>query len=99
MLRTRNIEAEPIRLDSIDVDFDFLEGFDVLSIEPAPSGTTDIIGQQSWSFTETVGPGEEFNVTYRLKARRPGHYVGDIDVCNPNQDWTTVVPNIDVVAE
>ncbi len=99
VLRTRNLHEEPIRLDSIDVDLAFLEGFEVLSVDPTPSDTMDIFGQRSWSFTDSVPPGEGLDVTYRLKAVRPGHYVGDADVCNPAQDFTTVVPNIDVTAD
>ena len=99
MLRTRNLHEELVHLDSIDVDLAFLEGFEVVSVDPTPSDTMEIFVQRSWSFTNSVAPGEELVVTYRLKAVRPGHYVGDVDVCNPAQDFTTVVPNIDVVAE
>ena len=46
-----------------------------------------------------VAPGETFEVTYKLKALRQGVFAGDFDVCNPNQDFTTVVPIVSVVAQ
>jgi hypothetical protein len=99
VLHTRNLHDEPIRLDSIDVDLAFLEGFEVVSVDPTPSDVMDFLGQRCWSFADTVSPGEGLDVTYRLKAVQPGHYAGDMDVCNPAQDFTTVVPNVEVMAK
>ena len=99
VMKTRNLHMDPIRLDSIDVDFAFLEGFEVISITPTPEEPMDIFGQRSWAFTDTVAAGDSLDVVFTLKAVREGHYVGDIDVCNPNQDFTTVIPNIDVLAD
>jgi len=59
----------------------------------------DIFGQRSWSFGESVSPGETLSVTFTIRALKQGHYVGDMDVCNSNQDFSTVIPNIDVLAE
>ena len=99
VLEASNLDSESIRLDSIDVDLDFLSGFELVSITPPAEDSMDFFGQRSWSFTESVAPGETLEVTFRLTATEQGHYVGDIDVCNPNQDFTTVIPNMDVLAE
>ncbi len=99
VLEARNLHSESIRLDSIDVDFDFLSGFDVVSITPLPTGHMDIFGLRSWDFGESVSPGETLKITFTLTALKQGHYVGDVDVCNPNQDFTTVIPNIDILAK
>ncbi len=99
VLVTKNLHSESIRLDSIDVDLDFLSGFDVVSITPPPVDHMDIMGYRSWDFGESVLPGETLNVTFTLTALKQGHYVGDVDVCNPNQDFTTVIPNMDVLAK
>ncbi|HJN10094.1 MAG TPA: hypothetical protein QF564_15520 [Pirellulaceae bacterium] len=47
VLETRNLHSKSIRLDSIDVDLDFLSGFDVVSINPPPADHTDIFGLRS----------------------------------------------------
>lgn len=99
LLENRNLHSETIRLDSIDVDVRFLSGFDVVSITPTPEEPMDLFGQRCWNIGESVSPGETLTVRFTLKAVKQGHYVGNIDVCNANQDFTTVIPNIDVVAE
>ena len=98
VLEIRNLHSEAIRLDSIDMDLDFLSGFDVVSINPTASDPMDILWCRSWEFRNSVSPGETLNVTFTLTALKQGHYVGDVDVCNPNQDFTTVIPNMDVLA-
>ncbi|MGI9455310.1 MAG: hypothetical protein ACR2NU_02045 [Aeoliella sp.] len=101
VLETRNRHSDSIILDSIDVDTGFLSGFKIVSITPQPMEPYDIgiIGMRSWGFGESVSPGESLTVTFTLTAVKQGHYKGDVDVCNPNQDFTTVIPNVDILAE
>ena len=98
-LITRNLHQEAIVLDSVDIEETFLEGFEVVSVDPTPTEEQTIFWYRSWSFGHSVQPGETMEVTFRLNPLKPGHYVGDVDVCNANQDFTTVIPNIDVMAE
>ena len=99
VLLIRNLEEQdPIELYSVDVDVTFLEGFEVLSIEPEPTGT-EALGewyQKRWLFQTPLKAGDSLTVTFRLKAARVGHYVGDIDVCDPEINYTTAIPNIDI---
>jgi hypothetical protein len=99
VLETRNLHSETVRLDNINMDLDFLSGFDVVSINPAASDLTDILWFRTWDFGNSVDPGEALNVTFTLTALKQGHYVGQVDVFNAGQDYTTVIANIDVLAK
>lgn len=96
---TDNPTQYPIVLDSIDIDAEFLEGFEVIQVHPAPTDVMDIPGQRSWAFDRAVGPGRKLAVTFKLEAIRVGDFRGAIDVCNPNQDFTTATPAIQVTRQ
>lgn len=91
-----NVHKRAVTLDSIDIDNGFLEGFQVVSIEPRPTDTMRIpvIDQRSWEFGRAVAPGETVAVTFTMRAVAAGRYSGDIDVCNPNQDFKTLYADI-----
>ena len=89
-----NSHTESIVLDSIDIDDSFLEGFQVVEIAPVPKDTMHIFGMRSWEFGITVSPGESQEVEFTMKAVQEGHFSGDVDVCNPNQDFTTVIADV-----
>jgi hypothetical protein len=92
-----NAHSGAIVLDSIDVDESFLEGFRVERVQPNPTETMSVFGMRTWSFGKEVGIGETVEVHFTLKAVVAGHFSGDIDVCNPNQNFSTAVA--DVVVE
>jgi hypothetical protein len=96
VVTTTNTHSEPVILDSIDMDDSFLAGLQVLSIDPEPTDTLHIpvINQRSWAFGKRVLPGSSLPVTFELRAVMEGHFSGDIDVCNPNQDFTTLVADL-----
>lgn len=98
-MTTTNPHKRPVILDSIDVSESFLAGFQVVSVDPQPTGTVHIpvFDQRSWSFGISVAPGDTLSATFRLEPVEPGHFSGDIDVCNPNQDFTTLF--VDVVVK
>lgn len=91
-----NPHAESVTLDSIDIDNPFLEGFQVVSVVPEPSGTDHIpfLDQSSWAFGSSLAPGEELTVTYRMEAIQAGHFSGNVDVCNPSQDYHSLHADI-----
>ncbi len=95
-ITTTNSHNKPVTLDSIDIDDAFLKGFQVVKINPAPSGTTHIpfTQQRSWDFGKAVSPRGAFSVTFQLKAVADGHFSGDVDVCNPNQDFKTLLADV-----
>ncbi|ABW67191.1 hypothetical protein [Desulfosudis oleivorans] len=96
-----NRHSKSITLDSIDIDDSFLAGFQVISINPKPTDTTHIpiINQRSWDFGTVIQPNESLPVTFRLKPVTEGHFSGDVDVCNPNQDFKTLLADVVVKKE
>lgn len=99
VITAENPHSDSIVLDSIDVEDVFLEGFQVVSVTPKPSDTYSIFGYRTWEFNQAVQPGEMVEVTFTFRAVQPGHYTGDVDVCNPNQDFKTVFADVMVNAE
>jgi hypothetical protein len=95
-----NPHDEAVVLDSIDVDDSLLKGFQVIRVEPAPSESfhLSILDQRSWSFGTEVKPGDSMTVSFLLKPLSPGHFSGDLDVCNPNQDFKTLMVDLVVGA-
>lgn len=91
-----NPHTKTVTLDSIDVDDAFLTGFQVVTITPEPTDTMHVpfTNQRSWSFAKPVEPGDSITVSFVLKPVIEGHFSGDIDVCNPNQDFTTLLADM-----
>lgn len=95
-IQTMNPHDGDVELDSIDLSTEFLEGFKVLHVDPKPKETFKIFGMRTYVFERKVAPGEELFVTFKLKGVMKGHFNGDVDVCNPNQDFQTLVADITV---
>lgn len=98
--RLDNPHDRPVTLDSIDIAESFLEGFQVLRVEPKPTDTTrvPIVNQRSWSFGQAVPAGGTMAVTFTLRCLRAGHFTGTVDACNPSQDCTSLYGDVDVQA-
>lgn len=91
-----NSYDKPVTLDSVDVDDAFLAGFQVVTVVPEPSDTSHLsLGhQRTWAFGKVVPPKETLSVTFTLRAIAEGHFSGDVDVCNPSQDFKTVLADV-----
>jgi hypothetical protein len=65
-------------------------------VKPEPDDTSDIpfLDQRSWAFGRSIAAGERLEVTFSLRPIEPGHFTGDVDVCNPNQDFSTVYADV-----
>ncbi|MHC4248606.1 MAG: hypothetical protein ACYS9X_05700 [Planctomycetota bacterium] len=96
VVTANNPHQEPVTLDSIDIDDSFLAGFQVVSIDPEPTDTASvpIVDQRSWTFGKAIPPGESHSVTFHLRPVSEGHFSGDVDVCNPNQDFKTLLADV-----
>jgi uncharacterized protein (DUF58 family) len=96
VITVTNPHEKSVTLDSIDIADSLLSGFQVVSIEPDPTETyhIPIFDQRSWTFGESVMPGGTLSVTFHLRAVQAGHFSGDIDVCNPNQNCTTLLADV-----
>jgi hypothetical protein len=100
VIEVRNPHGENVTLDSIDIDDGFLNGFQVVSVDPSPSDVMNvpILNQRSWMFERELAPNESMNVTFEMKPVLVGHYSGDVDVCNPSQDYQTLFADIVIQA-
>lgn len=99
VVTTTNTHTKPLILNSIDVGDSFLDGFQVVKIEPSPSATEHLYYFRRWDFGQTVDPGATLQVRFELKAVLEGHFSGDIDVCNPNLDYKTLLADVVVRKE
>lgn len=99
VITTTNTHTKPLILGSIDVGDSFLEGFQVVKIQPSPSATEHLYYFRRWDFGQTVDPGATLQVRFELKAVLEGHFSGDIDVCNPNLDYKTLLADVVVRKE
>lgn len=95
-----NPHAESVTLDSIDIQQTFLDGFQVVGVTPEPVDTMNVFGMiRTWEFGIPVAPGDSTEIRFEFRAVEEGRFSGDLDVCNPNQDWKTLVPDIVVKRE
>ena len=101
VITATNSHTKAITLDSIDVGDSFLAGFQVISVDPRPTDTTHmpIVNQRSWDFGVEIQPGDSLAITFQLRAVTEGHFSGDVDVCNPNQDFRTLLADVVVRKE
>lgn len=91
-----NPHPDAIELDSIDVADSFLAGFQVVLVEPKPLRTFQIplTNQRSYGFDQRVEANGSATVTFTLRAVQKGHFSGDVDLCNPHQDFHTLVADV-----
>ena len=72
------------RLSDIDISYDYLDGFVVVSTEPSPKSSEDnapFDNSRTFTFDQSIPPGETVSFVFTLRAETPGIYRGDIDVC------------------
>lgn len=78
-----------LELDSIDIEDSLLGGFKVSSVFPAPTATFTVMNSTTYSYAEVLSAGETFEISFVLEAVKPGIWTGDVDFCNPSQDYVT----------
>jgi len=52
------------------------------------------VDMRSWMFNKSLAPGETQTFTFTLKPVLVGHFSGDVDVCNSNQDFVTLLADV-----
>lgn len=99
VVTSTNNHEEPVTLNSIDIDNQFLAGFQVISVVPGETNNmhVPILDQRSYEFDQVVQPGETVTVTFELRPVQEGRFIGDVDVCNPSQDFQTLLADVLVV--
>ena len=95
-VKMTNSHTRPVTLDSIDIDEAFLEGFQVQRVTPAARSTSRVplLNQRTWAFDHPVAPGASHEVVFSLRPVRAGHRSGNVDVCNPSQDFRTLLADV-----
>ena len=91
-----NSHTKRVTLDSVDIDDSFLAGFQVVAVDPEPRTTThmSLTHQRTWEFGKPLASRQTFSVTFTLRPAAPGHFSGDVNVCNPNQDFKTLLADV-----
>jgi hypothetical protein len=96
IVTVENPYKETVTLDSIDIDDALLAGFQVISIDPKPETTQHVplLKQRTWNYGHKIQPGGSLVVTFQIKAVSPGRFSGDIDVCNPQQNFISLLADV-----
>lgn len=81
LLTVFNARAQGVfQVSSIDIGDGFLDGFEVLAVEPAPQSREHTLGVLALALPTDIAPGAEWTLEIRLESRRVGVFVGDIDI-------------------
>ena len=73
-------EEEEFEMESLDIGDGFLEGFKLEDIEPSPDDRDHSEGSLTLVYDRVFDPGETAKFRVRLKAKKPGVYIGEVDV-------------------
>lgn len=68
------------QVTSVDIGDGFLDGFNVLAVNPAPQSREHSLGVLALALSTDIAPGADWSVEIRLQPRRVGVFVGDIDI-------------------
>jgi hypothetical protein len=86
-IRITNVTPDPVQLVDIDLPTDYLHGFLIETTDPVYIDTyeyTEFGGEQTfqtYSFNQSIDPGETLTVTFSGKAIVAGDYSGTVAVC------------------
>src|SRR5262249_20244388 len=75
-------KRQTLKVTSIDLAEDYLEGLSVRSCDPSPRGSTSAALRtgQSYAFGKSIPPVHTNVFTFHLRARKTGSFKGDVDV-------------------
>ncbi|MFK7852108.1 MAG: hypothetical protein AB8D78_14120 [Akkermansiaceae bacterium] len=93
----KNVGSSNLTLADLDVYSEFLDGFEIVSVDPKPRSTSHTFGILTHGYSEKLAPSEVFEVEFELRATAVGYWGGDIDACTPTQNYVTHYTEIDVV--
>ena len=98
-INTKNTSEKELRLGSIDVYNDLLDGFHLISESPKPVAKENHQDFASFYFEQAIQPEETFSFLLKLEAKTPGFWAGDVDSCTPLGNYITAEPGIEVMAK
>lgn len=69
-------------VEDVDVEEDYLSGFTVKSVDPAPKASSHTVfdGGRSWTFRTRISPHDSKVFTFTMQARKTGRYRGNVSV-------------------
>ena len=83
---SKNTRADRyFELETVDLDWSFLDGFEVKSVRPDALETDNSLGTLELTYSMKLGPGSETRYTLSLVATRVGVFVGEISVWDDKQ--------------
>ena len=74
-------------LDSVDIGEELLVGLKIQKVTPSPSTTYEMLAMKTYEFGIEYQPGETGLVRFTVMPLKEGTFSGDIDLCNPEQDY------------
>ena len=81
---TNERPTKMLEVSDIDLSYDYLNGFVVVRAEPSPRSREDNVpfdNSRTFTFDQSIPPGETRSFVFTLRAETPGIYRGDVDVC------------------
>jgi hypothetical protein len=79
-----------LRLSSIDIEGEFLAGFEIERITPAPRNRSPVLGGVELEYPRDLNPNETLEVEFTLRAKAAGVFIGDIDIYEGSKFLTRV---------
>jgi len=82
-------ESKKFVIDTLDIGDKFIDGFEILSIEPKPSEIDTSYDTTTLEYPISIAAGDQLDIVLKLKAKASGVFIGDVDVWEDNDDFLT----------
>ena len=93
VLRVEIENARPdrdLRLTGLEIGDEFLSGFKIVGYAPEPRNKDHSLGSLSLEYPIDIPPGEAREFTIKLRAKKAGVYIGDVDIMEGENFLTRV---------
>lgn len=97
-IQLTNEDSKTQFLNSIYIDEEFLEGFQVVSVYPTPRSEDEALGIHYYEFNQEIPKDESgLVILFSLKSLKAGDYKGNIDICI-NDDVSCFYGDVRIIA-
>lgn len=83
-----------LTLGSIDIYDSFIDGFEVVQVDPEPASMDPSFGFATFYFSQELPPGAIHTFVFKLRAVEAGVWTGDVDFCTPMENFVTATKTI-----
>jgi len=73
-------EAEAFELESLDIGGNFGKGFELVAVEPKPTGIDTMLNTLTLEYPIVVAAGEKIDFKLELRATNVGVFIGEVDL-------------------